>query len=72
MGPIILLGAPGAGKGTQGKLISATYGIPQISTGDLLRENVARGTELGVKVKEVLSRGDLVTDVLVNDMEPLS
>jgi adenylate kinase len=63
-----LLGAPGAGKGTQGKLISATYGIPQISTGDLLRENVARGTELGVKVKEVLSRGDLVTDVLVNDM----
>lgn len=68
MGPIILLGAPGAGKGTQGKLMAATYGIPQISTGDLLRENVARGTELGVKVKEVLSRGDLVTDVLVNDM----
>ena len=48
--------------------MSATYGIPQISTGDLFRENVARGTELGVKVKEVLSRGDLVTDVLVNDM----
>jgi adenylate kinase len=68
VGPIILLGAPGAGKGTQGKLISATYGIPQISTGDLFRENVARGTELGVKVKEVLSRGDLVTDVLVNGM----
>lgn len=68
VGPIILLGAPGAGKGTQGKLISATYGIPQISTGDLFRENVARGTELGVKVKEVLGRGDLVTDVLVNDM----
>jgi adenylate kinase len=68
VGPIILLGAPGAGKGTQGKLMSATYGIPQISTGDLFRENVARGTELGLKVKEVLSRGDLVSDVLVNDM----
>ena len=68
VGPIILLGAPGAGKGTQGKLMAATYGIPQISTGDLFRENVARGTELGLKVKEVLSRGDLVSDVLVNDM----
>lgn len=68
MGPIILLGAPGAGKGTQGKLLSATYGIPQISTGDLFRENIARGTDLGLKVKDVLCRGDLVTDVLVNDM----
>ncbi len=68
VGPIILLGAPGAGKGTQGKLIAATYGIPQISTGDLFRENVARGTDLGRKVKDVLSRGDLVSDGLVNDM----
>ena len=68
MGPIILLGAPGAGKGTQAKLIAATYGVPQVSTGDLFRENVARGTELGLKVKEVLSRGELVTDGLVNDM----
>jgi adenylate kinase len=68
VGPIILLGAPGAGKGTQAKLISATYGIPQISTGDLFRENVARGTELGLKVKDVLNRGDLVTDGLVDDM----
>ena len=68
VGPIILLGAPGAGKGTQGKLLSATYGVPQISTGDLFRENIARGTELGLKVKDVLSRGDLVTDGLVNDM----
>ena len=68
VGPIILLGAPGAGKGTQGKLLSATYGIPQISTGDLFRANIARGTELGLQVKDVLSRGDLVTDVLVNDM----
>ena len=68
MGPIILLGAPGAGKGTQAKLIAATYAIPQISTGDLFRENVARGTELGLKVKETLARGELVTDGLVNDM----
>jgi len=68
VGPIILLGAPGAGKGTQAKLIAATYGVPQVSTGDLFRENVARGTELGLKVKEVLSRGELVTDGLVNDM----
>ena len=68
VGPIILLGAPGAGKGTQGKLLSATYGIPQISTGDLFRENIARGTDLGLKVKDVLNRGDLVTDALVNDM----
>jgi adenylate kinase len=68
VGPIILLGAPGAGKGTQGKLMAATYGIPQISTGDLFRENVACGTELGCKVKDVLSRGDLVSDELVNDM----
>jgi adenylate kinase len=68
VGPIILLGAPGAGKGTQGKLLAATYGIPQISTGDLLRENVAHGTELGRMVKRVLERGDLVSDDLVNDM----
>ena len=68
VGPIILLGAPGAGKGTQAKLIASAYGIPQISTGDLFRENVARGTELGHKVKAVLDRGDLVSDDLVNDM----
>jgi len=67
VGPIILLGAPGAGKGTQAKLIAATYGVPQVSTGDLFRENVARGTELGLKVKETLARGELVTDGLVND-----
>jgi adenylate kinase len=68
VGPIILLGAPGAGKGTQAKLIAAAYAIPQISTGDLFRENVAKGTDLGLKVKEVLARGDLVSDNLVNDM----
>ena len=68
VGPIILLGAPGAGKGTQAKLIAAAYGIPQISTGDLFRENVANGTELGLKVKATLDRGDLVSDDLVNGM----
>ena len=68
VGPIILLGAPGAGKGTQAKLIAAAYGIPQISTGDLFRANVADGTEPGHKVKDILDHGDLVPDALVNDM----
>ena len=68
VGPIIIMGAPGAGKGTQAKLIAAAYGIPQISTGDLFRDNVARGTELGGKVKALISRGELVPDSLVNDM----
>lgn len=68
VGPIILLGAPGAGKGTQAKRIAAAYAIPQISTGDLFRDNVARRTELGLMVKRVLERGDLVSDDLVNDM----
>jgi len=68
VGPIILLGAPGAGKGTQAKRIASAYAIPQISTGDLFRDNVARRTELGLMVKRVLERGDLVSDDLVNDM----
>jgi len=68
IGPVILFGPPGAGKGTQAKVIRETYGIPQISTGDLLRENVAQGTELGVKAKSVMNRGDLVPDELVCDM----
>ena len=68
VGPIILLGAPGAGKGTQAKLIAAHYGIPHISTGDILRENVARGTDLGRKAKAVMERGELVSDDLVNGM----
>jgi adenylate kinase len=68
VGPVILLGAPGAGKGTQAKLITGHYGIPHISTGDILRENVARGTELGKKAKTVMERGELVSDDLVNAM----
>ena len=68
VGPVILLGAPGAGKGTQAKTISARYGIPQLSTGDLLRENVANDTPLGHQAKEIMARGELVPDHLVQVM----
>jgi adenylate kinase len=68
VGPIVLLGPPGAGKGTQAKRIMEHYGVPQISTGDLLRENVALGTELGLVAKAVMARGELVCDDLVCDM----
>jgi adenylate kinase len=67
-GPILLLGAPGVGKGTQAKEIVAAWGIPQISTGDILRANVAGSTELGKKAKAVMDRGELVSDDLVNEM----
>jgi len=68
IGPVILLGSPGAGKGTQAKQIVERYRIPQISTGDLLRENVQRGTPLGTLAKDVMARGELVPDDLVYDM----
>jgi adenylate kinase len=68
VGSIVLLGPPGAGKGTQAKLIAEHYGIPHISTGDILRSNVARGTELGKKAKAVMERGELVSADLVNGM----
>jgi len=67
-GPVLLLGAPGVGKGTQAQLLVTKYGIPQISTGDLLRGNIARGTELGLKAKEIMSSGHLVDDEIVNQM----
>jgi adenylate kinase len=67
-GPILLLGAPGVGKGTQAKELVKIWNIPQISTGDLLRGNVAKGTELGKLAKEIMGRGDLVPDTLVNEM----
>lgn len=68
VGALILLGAPGAGKGTQSKIISAKYKVPQLSTGDLLRENVAADTELGRVAKAIMNRGELVPDHLVQDM----
>ena len=67
-GPILLLGAPGVGKGTQAKELVKLWGIPQISTGDLLRGNVAQGTDLGKTAKAIMSRGELVPDTLVNEM----
>jgi adenylate kinase len=65
---LILLGAPGAGKGTQGELIAKKLGIPTISTGNMLREAVANGTELGEKVKHIMETGALVPDDLVLDL----
>jgi adenylate kinase len=67
-GPVLLLGAPGVGKGTQAKLLMATYGIPQISTGDILRANIAQGTALGRSAKALMDQGMLVSDDLVNQM----
>jgi adenylate kinase len=62
---IVLLGAPGSGKGTQAQRLQAKYGVPQVSSGDLLRDAVARGTELGLKAKAVMDAGQLVSDDIV-------
>jgi len=70
-GPILLLGAPGVGKGTQAKELVKIWEIPQISTGDLLRANVAQGTKLGMVAKQIMGRGELVPDSLVNEMVAL-
>ena len=61
----ILLGPPGAGKGTQAAKIVEKYGVPHISTGDIFRENIKKGTELGKKAQEYMNRGELVPDDLV-------
>jgi adenylate kinase len=65
---ILLLGPQGAGKGTQGKLISAEYGVPHVATGDILRAAMAAGTELGRKVKPIYDAGGLVPDELMIDL----
>lgn len=65
---IILLGPPGAGKGTQAKLLAAKNGLAHLSTGDILRDEVTRDTELGRKAKGYMNRGDLVPDELIIDM----
>src|SRR6218665_3259179 len=63
---LILLGPPGAGKGTQAKVLIDSYGIPQLSTGDILRSAIAAKTPMGLPTKEVMDRGDLVSDDIVN------
>ena len=65
---LIMLGAPGAGKGTQAKRIAAKYGIPHISTGDIFRANIKNGTELGKKAQTYMDQGLLVPDELVCDL----
>ena len=65
---IIMLGAPGAGKGTQAKMIADKYQIPHISTGDIFRANIKNGTELGMKAKTYMDQGLLVPDELVVDL----
>src|SRR5260370_12884858 len=68
IGPIVVLGPTGAGKGTQSKRITEHYRIPQVSTGDLLREHVKQGTALGLQVQALIARGELVSDHLVCDI----
>jgi len=63
---LILLGPPGAGKGTQAKTLIEAYGIPQLSTGDILRTAIANKTPMGLMAKEIMDRGDLVSDDVVN------
>lgn len=63
---LILLGPPGAGKGTQAKILMEAYGIPQLSTGDILRSAIAAQTPLGLEAKAIVDRGDLVSDEIVN------
>jgi len=65
---VILLGPPGAGKGTQAQRISQQYALPHLSTGDMFREHISRGTELGLRAKPIMERGELVPDEIVLGM----
>jgi adenylate kinase len=65
---IVLFGPPGAGKGTQAKFLAEEFNIPHISTGDILRENVKKGTALGMKARSYMDKGELVPDQLLNDL----
>lgn len=65
---LVFLGPPGAGKGTQAKIIAESYQVPHISTGDILRTNVAEESLLGIQAKEYMDKGDLVPDQLILDM----
>jgi adenylate kinase len=68
MSRFLLIGPPGAGKGTQAALLANAYGIPAISTGDIFRANVKDETELGLKVKSIMDRGEYVPDSLTNEL----
>lgn len=65
---LIFLGPPGAGKGTHAKMLCEKYGVTQLAAGDILRRNIKEGTKLGMLAKDVIARGELVSDDLVNDM----
>ncbi len=67
-GPVLLLGAPGVGKGTQAQLLTELRGVPQVSTGDLIRENIRLGTPIGSRFKEMVAAGIFVPDDVVNEM----
>ena len=65
---LVLFGPPGAGKGTQSQKLIDTYGLTHLSTGDILRSEIARGTALGMEAKSIMDRGDLVSDDIVISM----